>query len=262
MARPIGIILYEGPSQLDGITPIVVIANCLGKSANSKTGNMIQTHILLADVSPVEANRRALDVAICGSCRLQGDAFVSDSGKGQRPGRLCYVRIEQAQTGIFKAYRRGSYATYNPELHDKYLSGRGIRLGSYGDPAAAPIAIWQSLKALAAYTTGYTHQWRDVSPDWSKLVMASADTAGDYSAAKLIGYRTFRVGLEGDAKVKGEVSCPASAEAGKKLQCDTCQACSGVSGKHTSSVFIKAHGAASGTKVEQAYKQRLIAIAA
>ena len=47
-----GFILYRGPSILDG-TPIVVVATM--KTANPKTGDMIQTFILVDNMSPIEA---------------------------------------------------------------------------------------------------------------------------------------------------------------------------------------------------------------
>ena len=44
-----GVVLYEGPSVLDG-APIAVIATL--KSANVKTGDMIQTWIIRSDMHP------------------------------------------------------------------------------------------------------------------------------------------------------------------------------------------------------------------
>ena len=52
MPNPNGRILYEGPSMLDG-APIVVIATGFAeRSGNDKTGAMIQTWILRADIPP------------------------------------------------------------------------------------------------------------------------------------------------------------------------------------------------------------------
>jgi hypothetical protein len=51
-----GIVIYRGPSILDG-SPIVVIATGLGSgSSNRKTGALVQTWILRDDVSPIESD--------------------------------------------------------------------------------------------------------------------------------------------------------------------------------------------------------------
>jgi len=198
MKKPSGVILYQGPSLLDG-APIVVIATGLDSSSNGKTGDMVQTHILRADLSPLAAIQEGKDSSICGDCFHRGD------GAGKE--RTCYVTVYQAQTAVYKAFLRGSYPVYDPVIHDQYLSGRAVRFGSYGDPAAAPIELWHNLKRLASITTGYSHQWRTIAKAWAKLVMASADTPDDVAEARQLGYRSFRVG---DEKLAGEVLCPAS----------------------------------------------------
>jgi hypothetical protein len=47
-------IIYQGPSLLDG-APIVVIANY--SKSNRKTGGVVQTYILRADMNPLEASK-------------------------------------------------------------------------------------------------------------------------------------------------------------------------------------------------------------
>ena len=77
------LILYAGPSMLDG-SPIVVIATGIGnKSKNSKTGGMIQTHIIRSDMKPMDAIWSGADASICGDCPHRGD------GNGKR--RTCPV---------------------------------------------------------------------------------------------------------------------------------------------------------------------------
>jgi len=252
MTRPLGLIAYEGPSLIDGVTPIVMIITGIdGGSTNSKTGHMVQTHILVADALPMAALQTGLDKAICGDCKHRGD--------GAGNGRTCYVRIYQAQTGIIKAYHRGRYAAWLPE-HDKHLAGKPIRFGSYGDPAAVPTVIWERLADLASLTTGYTHQWRTM-PNISHVVMASADTAQDAIDAHQLGYRTFRVGIDGDVQSKGEVLCPASKEAGQKLQCADCGSCNGTQTGRKGSIFINLHGGTSVMANADKLKVRLIASA-
>ena len=45
-------IIYEGPSLLDGQQIVVIATGIKSKSSNGKTGGMIQTWILLCDIDP------------------------------------------------------------------------------------------------------------------------------------------------------------------------------------------------------------------
>lgn len=226
-----GAILYQGPSLLDG-APIVAIAVGLGShSSNRKTGDMVQTYILRADVAPTEAVKTGQDSSICGQCPHRGN--------GDGKGRTCYVNVVQAPNQIWKAYRRGSYPMIEniSELGQKRI----VRLGSYGDPAAVPVEIWRALTKNCVAHTGYTHQWRK-SPELRELCMASADSVADAAEARLQGWRTFRVAMPCDPiKMPGESVCPASAAAGKKLTCEECRACGGANGRK-GSIVIQAHG--------------------
>lgn len=60
-----GFVFYDGPSALDG-APIIGIA--VLHSKNRKTGNMVQTFIIRADQSPLEAIATGDDASICGDC--------------------------------------------------------------------------------------------------------------------------------------------------------------------------------------------------
>lgn len=234
MAKVNGIILYEGPSLLDG-APIVVIATGLAKqSDNAKTGDMIQTWILRADMSPGEAIATRNDSSICGTCLARGD--------GAPKSRSCYVIIHQAPRSVYDAYRRGIYAKASPRDIAAIGAGRMIRLGSYGDPAAAPVFMWQDLVSRATGWTGYSHSWRG-RPDLARLVMASADSVADMNEAHEAGFRTFRVAPHAGAGIRGkEIVCAASEEAGRKTDCASCRACMGTSAKARVSVVIAAHG--------------------
>lgn len=236
-----GYVLFEGPSALDG-SPIVVIATGLkNKSSNRKTGAMVQTYILRSDILPTEAVKTGADSSICGDCIHRGD--------GTGKARTCYVNVGQGAQVVYKAYKRGIY----PNIADTgvgiypadwlHFADKAIRFGTYGDPAAAPLKIWERLQLLASKTTGYTHQWRTIPAQWAGVVMASADNVEDVNAAHAKGYRTFRVTTgEDPVLVKGEVLCPASEEAGKKLDCDTCGACNGVATGRKGSIYIPLHG--------------------
>lgn len=224
-----GLILFEGPSALDG-APIVVVATGLrSASANAKTGGMVQTYILRADVAPTDAIRTGADASICGDCPHRGD--------GTGAGRTCYVNVGQGPLAVFRAYQRGAYA---PVTDWDAFAGRAVRFGIYGDPAAVPVAVWARLASLARGRTGYTHQWR-TRPELRDYCMASVDTEAEAVEARAAGWRYFRVALPGAAaRLESEAVCPASAEAGKKLTCSACLACGG--GSRRGSIVIQAHG--------------------
>jgi hypothetical protein len=232
MKKPTGYIVYEGPSQLDG-APIVMIATV--SSNNAKTGGMVQTWIMRADMEPTEALKSGRDASVCGSCI-------------HRPinGGACYVTVFQAPLSVYKAYKRGRYPHANGAVYRHVLGGRAIRLGSYGDPAAIPRYVLQDLTAHAEGITGYTHQWRTHGDaELSALCMASCDSESDRVAAKAQGFRTFRVRMADGARMVGEVVCPASDEAGNKLDCATCQSCDGNATGRRGDVVIMVHGAVS-----------------
>lgn len=223
-------ILYEGPSRLDGEPIVVILTGLNGSSKNVKTGNMLQTWILRADIQPLDALRSGADVSICGQCPLRGLM-----GK-KRP---CYVRVEQAPLVVWKKYKRGGYPAAR-SLRDIRAVGRDrvVRLGSYGDPGAVPTKVWEHLTCDAKSWTGYTHQWRK-RPSLRQFCMASVDNLDEYRQAKERGWRTFRVG---DQKLDTEVQCPASEEGGFKSTCDRCTLCMGTQVASSKDIVIRPHG--------------------
>ncbi len=245
--KPVSSIIYNGPSLIDG-APIVVIA--IVTSANSKTGNMIQTHILRADINPLEASKTGADASICGDCIHRGTP-TDNPLKKVANGRTCYVNLGQGPTVVFKAFKRGKYPHATPEQITAIGENRMVRLGTYGDPAAVPATVWDALLKEAAGHTGYTHQHKPayISTDYRRL-MYSADTANDATSAHAKGYRTFRVipvqqwqEQNKGALLKNETICPASKEAGFKSTCNNCKLCSGSTIK-AKSIAIVAHGTA------------------
>ena len=158
-AKPLGLVLYEGPSLIDG-QPIAVIATGFQRrTANSKTGDMVQTWILRADLNPLQAIHTGQDVSICGDCPLRGMLETRQRRTVNRR-RACYVNVHQAPLAVYRAYRRGRYEPFNSARHLALFQGRMLRLGSYGDPVAAPLRVWSPLVRVASGSTGYTHQWR------------------------------------------------------------------------------------------------------
>jgi hypothetical protein len=232
----VGVILYRGPSMLDG-APIVVIANRItDTSTNAKTGAMVQTFIIRADVDPMTALRKALDSSVCGACM-------------HRPANngTCYVNVGRSVASVYGALTRRRYAEpdvdYARAILPELFTGLAFRMGTYGDPAAAPFQIWRACTLNVAAINGYTHQWRDKRFAAFKLLcMASADSAADHDDAHAAGWRTFRVKAIGAPSLSGEVTCPASKEAGQRTVCADCRACGGQSAKARASIVIEAHG--------------------
>lgn len=229
-----GVVLYKGPSLING-KPIVVIATGLrSKSKNVKTGEFIQTYILSDDGErPTDALDSGKDESVCGDCINR-----KVNGWG-----TCYVNVGQGPNAVYKAYKAGSYPAFTPDMLDDYFSGRIVRLGAYGDPAAVPTRVWKLICGVADGWTGYTHQWRKCDPELKKFCMASVETVKGMRRAKSEGWKTFRVRAEDEGVESGEFVCPASEEAGKRKTCEECLACHGgeFNGKQVTPV-IRVHG--------------------
>ena len=248
MKKPNGLILWQGPSRIDGAPIVAIVVGLEDASTNSKTGAMLQTYILRADIAPTDAIATGADASICGDCTHRGD--------GTGKGRTCYVNVGQGALSVYRAFLRGNYPMATDAQARLAGTKRVVRLGTYGDPAAVPVAVWENLTADAVAHTGYTHAWRGIGSGYAHLLMASADSVADKVAAMAAGFRTFRVVLRGEsARLPGEAICPASAEAGKKLTCIECKACNGTATNRKASIVIQAHG---GTAV-MANVRRLVA---
>lgn len=230
-----GFVFYDGPSLIDG-APIIGIA--VLESSNIKTGNMVQTYILRADMAPLAAIASGDDASICGDCAHRGD-------KQTKRARTCYVDVAKSVQSVFAAWVRGAYPQIAPSDGARIVAGRVVRIGSYGDPAAIPARHWRALIRRADGHTGYTHQWRQwFARGLRAIVMASADSAQDRDMARAMGWRTFRVRTADEPLAAREIVCPASPEGGDRRQCITCQACDGAPrGATQASVAIIVHGA-------------------
>ena len=244
-------VIYTGASLLDGKPIMVIVSGLKNASANVKTGDLLQTYILRADIDPIKAIKTREDISICGNCTHRGEA----NGKL----RTCYVNVGQGALSVYRAWERGAIPDESHNL-DKIVSfgfNRIVRLGTYGDPAAVPLRVWETLTKQSIAHTGYTHQWRN-NPQLKAYCMASVDSASEAILAQVLGWRTFRVNssLTPTKKLDDEISCPASAESGYKLKCQTCKACDGTRTNRKSSIVINAHG---GFAVMHAIKTRALA---
>jgi len=231
------VVFYEGPSPIPPHDPIVGISQNLDRrSANAKTGDLVQTYLMRSDIPPHEAIKTGQDVAVCGDC---GHRSTASGGSG-----ACYVVAFRGPLAVWNAYKRGN--VIRPDMADLpgLFAGRMVRMGTYGNPSVVPAEIWRHILKESAGWNGYDHLWRDLLPsDWAGLVMASVDTPEEAAIAHGLGFRTFRTMLPGESLLPFERSCPASEEAGKILDCAACRQCDGTArGARRPSVGIVAHG--------------------
>lgn len=236
------LIVWEGASMING-EPIVVILTGLSKRSNNpKTGDMPQVWILRADMHPIEALKSGADVAICGDCKFRPTVLGDQALK--RHSRTCYVRT-MSFSAVYKAYKAGKYQRSDLSLISDVLAGKCVRIGAYGDPAAVPTHVWDTLLSQCD-STGYTHQWRNCDPKMSRYCMASCDTLADIPLAASKGYRVFYVQPKVVKPIRsvGAIKmahCPASKELGKVTTCKNCMVCGGNRSSFKSNVTIMLH---------------------
>lgn len=208
----IGLVVYEGPSLLDGEPIIAVATGITTQTRNEKTGNLIQVFIFRSDLKPTDAKKQDADKSVCGDC-------IHRSGS-------CYVHIGRSVNAVHDAWQRGRYTKLQPK-HRSLFRGRKVRFGAYGDPAAVPTRVWARLAGYVDGHTGYSHQWRTCDQDLRRFCMASCDSLDDVYEARKLGWRPFLVRPEGSPKPKGSFHCPAAATSPRPMTCEQCMACGG-----------------------------------
>jgi len=237
-----GFVLYRGPSEIDG-QPIVCIATGLQTGgANSKTGTMVQVYIIRSDMNPLRAVQTGDDAAICGDCTHRG-RIVTDPLSGLRKNveRSCYVTLMHGPRVVWDAFQRGLYPEVTLAKARKLLAHRSVRIGSYGDPGAVPMRVWEKALDHVSELSGYTHLWHRF-PRLSEFCMASVESEEEREEAKALGFRTYRVRGRHDPKMVGEGHCPASSEMGKAVLCAQCLLCGGAKSKAKADITIISHG--------------------
>lgn len=259
------IVLWRGPSALDG-APIVVLATT--ESSNRKTGTMVQTWIMRADVAPHVALSRGADASICGACPRR-----------RSTGGDCYVLVHNAPRATWDLWDRHGRPGENwtEPRHMERLQAdalaSGLRLGSYGDPMAVPHHVWADLidATQPRSVVGYTHQWRAshqglVNTEraiWYRShVMASCDTPWESLEASALGWRYFLAVPAAQVALvpTGAVECLATREESPRT-CATCGICNGARARDVqpASVYLAEHGAMSGAKARRASALQVIA---
>jgi len=225
------VVFYEGPSTITGDPIVGIVSGLRLHSKNPKTGDMLQAWILVRDTSPTDAIRTGTDAAVCGDCALRGDGVQE---------RACYVTFWQAPLRIWRTLPRLPRVT--PHALGRQIAGRYLRIGAYGDPVAIPAATWQILLRHVAGSIGYTQRWRTCAPAYRAFLMASVLSSVDQPEAAAAGWRTYRLRGPRDPLLAGEVVCPASHEAGRRLTCIECLLCAGTASPRQAHPVIMAHG--------------------
>jgi hypothetical protein len=217
------VLIWQGPSLLD---PAVLIGAFLTYwSTNAKTGtkteNIPQVTIMRLDRNPTEvANDPDLQRANCGDCKHIGNAVLGIL-------RTCYVLLFRGPRAIWQSWSKGNVESVDVPYASSTIQGEALRLGSWGDPASVPMAVWQRLCRGVRFTLSYTHAWSS-NPALRSFCMASVDTPSEREHAKALGFRTFRTLRPGiDVPMAGEILCPASAEMGRRSKCVKCGLCNG-----------------------------------
>jgi hypothetical protein len=190
--------------------PVVsLLSNIETESKNRKTGDMAQQCIIRSDMHPCEAKQTGKDTAICGDCPLK---------------KVCYVQVNKSIGSKYKSFIAGGYE----ETKEIPLLSKPLRLGEYGDPYFLDTETLDSLlEAAQAGNTGYTHQWEQ--PDSARLAsscMASVETLETKRKAQAMGFRTFRVLMDGDTLEPDEIICPYVGRE-DKVNCASCLLCDG-----------------------------------
>ncbi|QLE46438.1 hypothetical protein FD723_40210 (plasmid) [Nostoc sp. C052] len=218
-----GFVLWEGPSLIDGNPIVVIVTGINTASRNIKTGDMLQSHILVRNTNPIEALLQEQDYSICGNCPLRR--------------KICYVDLRG--TGqVWAKYKRGGY----PQLNDNILQiikyqQEYLRLGTYGDPAATPLKVWEPLINHVSGYTGYTHQWANCEPGWKSLLMSSVESIPLKQQANSMGWRTYRILSKGEAPLEDEILCKNYLDT--HIHCEQCLLCNGGKGKN---IAVPVHG--------------------
>lgn len=246
---PATIVLWTGPSALDG-TPVMLIASRVAEpSQNRKTGDMVQVSIMRADMPPVDAWRIGADGAVCPEA-------CSHRSKSRGGRGTCYVNKARL-TSTWQAARREAIAGRIGVPPFLFARAR-VRMGMEGDPAAVPVEVIAPVLDAAGAWSMYTAAWRTLPDAWRRYAMASCDTPEDAAEAIARGWRPFASSTspEMDQAYEAAGLTLCNAERPTPVTCSSCLRCNGA-GKHPSSptprttprpgAYLPIHGAIGST---------------
>ncbi len=221
-------IAWEGDSLIDGSPIVLILTGFVSPTSNRKTGSqMIQSWILQQEFAPTHAAKEGLDRGVCGDCKLK----MSEVGS-------CYVNLV-ANNKMYLKYKAGNYQNLEAKEIEVLKRYRyPIRIGSYGDPTAVPLEVWEPIILASGKYTGYTHNWKKSNSSWKEYLMASVHSISEAQEAQHLGWRTFRI-IPDDAPLsENEILCRNTED--DRIQCETCLLCDGKSFKPN--IADKVHG--------------------
>lgn len=238
---PTTLVLWAGPSELDG-TPIMLVGSRIAEpSQNRKTGDMVQVSIMRQDLAPIDAWRVGGDAAVCpDACPHRSKA---------RDGRgTCYVnkaRLTATHAAAVRELRAGRVG-FPPFL----FARARVRMGMEGDPAAVPLEVIAPILRASGAWSMYTAAWRTLPDAWRTYAMASCDTPADAAEAMRRGWRPFAASqsVEEDHAYETAGLTLCNAERPTPVTCAACLRCNG-SGKNPSrpGAYLAIHGALGST---------------
>ena len=205
-----------------------LVFNALKGSNNAKTGDMVQTYLLDHETLTSEPDAFG---AKCSACPMVSKCYVSRDKLSVRSALKRLLGEE-----------RTSYAHATLDQVLPLLSGRKVRLGTYGDPSALPLEDLKAIVSACAGHTGYSHFWREIDTEYSAYLMASVEDASAELLAQGLGYRTFRVITKEDTERSVSSVAVECLNASSGLTCAECLLCSGTKGKgRRVSIWIDEH---------------------
>jgi len=113
--------IYDGPSLGDGAHIVVLLSGLTTPSINTKTGDMIQTYILRADMAPDVAANTGEDSSICGGCNFRPVAVKLAASIGEN-WIACYVDKIRGPAGAWKSWNAGRVENVTPAEASKRIA--------------------------------------------------------------------------------------------------------------------------------------------
>jgi hypothetical protein len=105
--------IHDGPSPVDGARVVVLLSGLTDPSINTKTGDMIQTYIVRADMAPDIAAASGADASICGKCNFRPVA-VAMAAQDNLDWVPCYVDKIRGPAGAWKSWKAGRVESISP----------------------------------------------------------------------------------------------------------------------------------------------------